>query len=67
VPGRTIRGWFKATREGKYEFICAEICGIGHTMMKAAMHVEPPSVYRQWLQSKTKAARAETVSREEQG
>jgi cytochrome c oxidase subunit 2 len=58
VPGRTIRGWFKATREGSYEFICAEICGIGHTMMKAMLHVESPDAYRRWMQSKQTAAMA---------
>jgi cytochrome c oxidase subunit 2 len=59
VPGRTIRGWFKATREGSYEFMCAEICGIGHTMMKAMLHVESPEAYRQWIHSKQAAANAE--------
>jgi cytochrome c oxidase subunit 2 len=64
VPGRTIRGWFKATKEGKYEVICAEICGFGHTMMKGILTVESPDAYREWLESKT--TEAEARKREEE-
>jgi cytochrome c oxidase subunit 2 len=64
VPGRTIRGWFKATKEGKYEVICAEICGFGHTMMKGILTVESPDAYREWLESKT--TEAETRKRKEE-
>ncbi len=51
VPGRSIRGWFKATREGRYEIICAEICGFGHTLMKSGLVVENQTAYRAWLDS----------------
>ncbi len=68
VPGRTIRGWFKPTREGTYEVICAEICGFGHTMMKGALVVEGREAYHQWLQSKTAEAQARKRKEEkEQG
>lgn len=55
VPGRMIRGWFKATKEGRYELNCAEICGIGHTMMKAMFFVDAPEEYRRWLDAKAAA------------
>jgi cytochrome c oxidase subunit 2 len=58
VPGRTIRGWFRATREGSYEIPCAEICGIAHTMMKGMLHVESADAYRTWLASRSAAAPA---------
>jgi cytochrome c oxidase subunit 2 len=29
VPGRTIRGWFEATKTRTYEIACSELCGFG--------------------------------------
>ena len=40
VPGRIYTGWFKPTREGEYDILCAEICGIGHGVMGAKLVVE---------------------------
>jgi cytochrome c oxidase subunit II len=34
VPGREIVQWFEATKPGKYELPCAELCGFGHSGMK---------------------------------
>ena len=56
VPGRSIRGWFRATREGEYAVVCAEICGIAHTLMAGKLRVESEAEYRQWLQSRVPAA-----------
>ena len=52
VPGRSIQGWFEPTLAGRYETICAEICGFGHTMMKAAIVVEEVEAYETWIASK---------------
>jgi cytochrome c oxidase subunit 2 len=57
VPGRVIRGWFKPIREGSYPMICAEICGIGHTMMQGMLHVESAEAYAAWRDSRIAAAR----------
>ena len=43
VPGRAIEGWFEATKSGKYELSCAEICGVGHSGMKGWLYVHPPA------------------------
>jgi cytochrome c oxidase subunit 2 len=59
VPGRVIRGWFRPVAEGSYEVACAEICGFGHTMMKAIMTVESEDAYRQWLDSQIAAQAAQ--------
>ena len=58
VPGRVIRGWFEATREGRYEMICAEICGVSHTLMKGTLVVESPEAYRAWLAARAPGAGA---------
>ena len=52
VPGRTIRGWFEATQEGEYPVVCAEICGLLHTMMQGKLRVESRAEYQRWLESK---------------
>jgi cytochrome c oxidase subunit 2 len=49
VPGRTIRGWFEATKEGTYPIACAELCGSGHGTMKGELHVLGPPDYEKWL------------------
>ena len=48
VPGRTIIGWFEATKPGKYEMPCAELCGFGHSGMKGWLHVHSAEDYKKW-------------------
>lgn len=49
VPGRTITGWFKPTRTGRFDIQCAEICGIGHALMPARLSVETKEEYEAWM------------------
>ena len=49
VPGRTIEGWFEATKPGKYELPCAELCGFGHSGMKGWLYVHTPAEYATWV------------------
>jgi len=51
VPGRTIKGWFEATKAGTYPIACAELCGIGHTKMRAQLHVQSSEEHWEWVQS----------------
>ena len=48
VPGRSIEGWFEATKEGTYTIACAELCGSGHTAMMGKLHVDSPAAYSAW-------------------
>ncbi len=48
VPGRTIVAWFEATKPGKYELPCAELCGFGHSGMKGWLHVHNAEDYQKW-------------------
>jgi len=69
VPGRRISGWVKPIREGRYEIVCAEICGFGHTLMKAALTVESEQSYREWANARaaeTGAPAAPSAAREGQ-
>jgi cytochrome c oxidase subunit II len=50
VPGRNILVWFEATKPGKYELPCAELCGFGHSGMKGWLFVHTPEDYTKWAQ-----------------
>jgi cytochrome c oxidase subunit 2 len=50
VPGRTILVWFEATKPGKYELPCAELCGFGHSGMKGWLYVHTPEEYKKWAE-----------------
>jgi cytochrome c oxidase subunit 2 len=46
VPGMTIRVHFTATKVGKYELACAELCGQLHYKMKSYLLVLPEDEHR---------------------
>ena len=50
VPGRTILVWFEATKPGKYELPCSQLCGFGHSGMKGWLYVDTPEEYTKWAQ-----------------
>ena len=56
VPGRAIEGWFEATKPGKYELPCAELCGFGHSGMKGWLYVHPPAEYEKWVKEQWPSA-----------
>ena len=49
VPGREIVAWFDATKPGKYEIPCSQLCGFGHSGMKGTLYVDTPEDYQKWL------------------
>ncbi|NRA09435.1 MAG: cytochrome C oxidase subunit II [Myxococcales bacterium] len=51
IPGRVITGWFEPTLTGEYDVQCAEICGIGHGLMGARIHIETPEQHAAWMAS----------------
>lgn len=51
VPGREIIAWFEATKTGKYEIPCAELCGVGHSGMKGWLTIHAAEDYEKWVQT----------------
>lgn len=49
VPGMVIPVWFEATKTGQYEIACAELCGVGHTMMRGMLTVQSQEEFNEWL------------------
>src|SRR5512132_2608394 len=56
VPGREIMQWFEATKPGKYELPCAELCGFGHSGMRGWIYVHTPAEYATWAAENLPAA-----------
>jgi cytochrome c oxidase subunit 2 len=50
IPGRIITGWFEPIVTGEFDIQCAEICGIGHALMPARIHIESSGQHAAWVQ-----------------
>ncbi len=48
VPGRFTTLWLDPRKEGTYDIFCAEYCGVGHSVMRATLHVMAPEAYAAW-------------------
>jgi len=35
IPGRYSQVWFQAVEPGRFQILCAEYCGAGHSIMRA--------------------------------
>ncbi len=49
IPGSRIPMWFKPIVVGKYDIVCAQLCGAGHSGMRADMYVEDQATYDGWV------------------
>jgi cytochrome c oxidase subunit 2 len=58
VPGMTTSVRVKPTRLGTYTLVCAELCGLGHSTMRATVRVEDQATFDRWAQAQQKAAPA---------
>jgi cytochrome c oxidase subunit 2 len=53
VPGLTTKIRLTPTREGRYEVVCAELCGLGHSTMRQFVRVLPAGDFDSWLNRKS--------------
>jgi cytochrome c oxidase subunit 2 len=49
VPGMITYFWFTPTRAGRYDVLCAELCGSGHYNMRSFMVLEEEADFNAWL------------------
>jgi cytochrome c oxidase subunit 2 len=50
VPGLTIPVWFNADRSGKYDLVCAELCGWGHYKMRGNVTIHDTQAdFDEWM------------------
>jgi cytochrome c oxidase subunit 2 len=50
VPGTVTYFWFTPTKTGTYEILCAELCGVGHHIMRGTVVVDNEADYLAWLE-----------------
>jgi cytochrome c oxidase subunit II len=62
VPGLVTRFWLTPTRAGRFEILCAELCGLGHYNMRGHVVVEDEAAFRTWLAAQPTFARSRTAS-----
>ena len=49
VPGMITFFWLTPTRTGTFDVLCAELCGVGHHVMRSAVTVDDQVAYKNWL------------------
>ena len=52
VPGLDLSLHFTATKPGKYEILCTQLCGLGHYNMKAYLNVLSQEDFDKWMKEK---------------
>jgi cytochrome c oxidase subunit II len=56
VPGIKTRIRVRPKRLGTYPVVCAELCGLGHALMRSSVTVVPDSEFRAWLDQQQASA-----------
>jgi len=56
VPGMVTYIWFTPTKNGTYEILCEELCGLAHHTMRGRVVVENEANYNAWLNQQTTLA-----------
>ena len=58
VPGMETYAWFQAQREGSYDILCAEYCGLRHANMLSTVEVMGPEDFQKWYESSAQGSEA---------
>lgn len=49
VPGQVSYIWAEPQKEGSYDLLCEELCGVGHYAMRGRVIVDSEEAYDAWL------------------
>lgn len=49
IPGMVTYFWLTPTRTGTFDILCAELCGVGHSLMRGTVVVDSEADYQTWL------------------
>ena len=67
VPGITTTEVFNPDRLGTFQVICAELCGVGHGVMRSRVIVMEPDAYDAWLRDATARVKAAAAAQKVAG
>lgn len=63
VPGMVTSFWFTPNKTGRYEVLCAQLCGVGHSGMRGYVVVEDDANFQQWLKAQPTFAQTMAAAR----
>jgi cytochrome c oxidase subunit 2 len=49
IPGSVTFVWFTPIREGRFDLLCNELCGVAHYAMRGKVVVEDEQTFQAWL------------------
>ncbi len=61
VPGLTTKYRVTPNRLGTYPVVCAELCGLGHSVMRSTAKVVSPAAFNAWIAKQKAPAGAATA------
>lgn len=68
IPGTVTYFWFTPTRNGSFDVLCAELCGVGHHVMRGRVIIASETDYQAWLeQQRTFAELSAPIKKAEGG
>jgi len=59
VPGMVTYFWLTPIRNGTFDILCAELCGVGHHIMRGVVVVEGPDDFQTWLDEQSTFAQSQ--------
>lgn len=62
VPGITTTYSLTPSKTGRFQVVCAELCGLGHAFMRQYVRVLQPSAYAAWVRAQSARAAAPAVA-----
>jgi cytochrome c oxidase subunit 2 len=62
IPGMEIPMWFVPTKTGKWDIVCAQLCGAAHAKMVAQLKCVDEAEYNEWATGRSKAAKGAAVA-----
>lgn len=61
-PGVKSHMWFKPVKLGSWDIICGQLCGPGHSQMKAVLEVVEAKEYDEWAKEQSANAAAKNAA-----
>jgi cytochrome c oxidase subunit 2 len=56
TPGVRSHAWFKPTKVGQWDIICGQLCGPGHSSMRATLIVVPQEEFDEFMKENSESA-----------
>ncbi|WP_088343316.1 MULTISPECIES: cytochrome c oxidase subunit II [Rhodomicrobium] len=67
IPDMVTYFWITPTRTGTFDVLCAELCGVGHHIMRGKVVIDNETDYRAWLEQQKTFAELTTPIRKAEG